>query len=325
LFRRSDFVHNRFRYYNPELGRYLNADPIGQIQGGDASLYVPWSLADLEIPARALISDPRDLAYTHTYGYDAVYRLTSRSQDVAGLGLPQSESFGYDPAGNRDDDPANPTPWAYDANNRLQASPGYPSYAFDADALLLTRGTSRWPVDRVQYNVLEHRDRIRIARVHEDVIGHQEIAHLGHSLAQVGELVRLRLRISQRVRISQIRTGGYLFDLKLASRDLVEILLALPAEFPLEMRRRPEVRLGRFGPRNDQRRCEGPPHAVHQGDRGRSLALGLLKCNRDGLRYPEFDLAVARDGEAEGPFACPDLGVGHGGAEHGEEHDGGSR
>jgi len=66
------------------------------------------------------------------FGYDAVYRLTGATYP-ANLDLPSSESFGYDAAGNRDDDPSNPTPWAYDSDNRLTKSPGLSARCYDAD------------------------------------------------------------------------------------------------------------------------------------------------------------------------------------------------
>jgi uncharacterized protein RhaS with RHS repeats len=31
--------YNRFRYYSPELGRYISADPIGQLGGRDPNVY----------------------------------------------------------------------------------------------------------------------------------------------------------------------------------------------------------------------------------------------------------------------------------------------
>jgi len=34
------FLYNRFRYYDPELGRYLRIDPIGQMGGVNVYLYV---------------------------------------------------------------------------------------------------------------------------------------------------------------------------------------------------------------------------------------------------------------------------------------------
>jgi RHS repeat-associated protein len=73
---------------------------------------------------------------SHGYDYDAVGRLTSATHP-AGLGLPTSEEFAYDRAGNRED-PSDPSLWTYDANNRITASPGF-SYVFDDDGSLATR------------------------------------------------------------------------------------------------------------------------------------------------------------------------------------------
>lgn len=79
------------------------------------------------------------------YDYDALGRLTG-AQYPTGLVTPTSESFGYDAASNRDDNASNPSPWAYDANNRISASPttgggADTSYAFDDDGNLTTRTT----------------------------------------------------------------------------------------------------------------------------------------------------------------------------------------
>ncbi|MGH0028976.1 MAG: RHS repeat-associated core domain-containing protein [Myxococcota bacterium] len=76
------------------------------------------------------------------YGYDAVYRLVGASYPT-GLGLPGSEAFPYDDAGNRDDDPLAASPWEYDANNRIQKSPSAGTldvaYGFDNDGNMTSR------------------------------------------------------------------------------------------------------------------------------------------------------------------------------------------
>lgn len=77
------------------------------------------------------------------YGYDEVSRLTS-AQYPSLLTLPASDSFGYDAAGNRDDDPGVASPWAYNANNQIEASPSSAggadlTYTFDADGNVATR------------------------------------------------------------------------------------------------------------------------------------------------------------------------------------------
>jgi RHS repeat-associated protein len=64
------------------------------------------------------------------YGYDALDRLTSATYPTA-LGLPASESFAYDAAGNRED-PSNAALYDYDANNRITASPGK-AWVYDGD------------------------------------------------------------------------------------------------------------------------------------------------------------------------------------------------
>jgi RHS repeat-associated protein len=69
---------------------------------------------------------------THSYGYDNVYRLTSASHP-ASSGLPASESFSYDGAGNN-----NSSGFSFDSDNRITASPGL-TYSFDADGNIATR------------------------------------------------------------------------------------------------------------------------------------------------------------------------------------------
>jgi len=71
----------------------------------------------------------------HDYGHDGLNRLTSAVRP-SGLGLP-NESYAYDRAGNRED-VGNPALYAYDANNRISASPGL-TYTHDADGNLVSR------------------------------------------------------------------------------------------------------------------------------------------------------------------------------------------
>jgi RHS repeat-associated protein len=80
--------------------------------------------------------------FPYDYDYDGISRLTSASYPTD-LNLPASETFPYDAAGNRDDDPAKAKPWEYDANNRTLSSPSPQGpdtdYTFDADGNLATR------------------------------------------------------------------------------------------------------------------------------------------------------------------------------------------
>jgi RHS repeat-associated protein len=68
--------------------------------------------------------------HAYTYGYDALDRLTSATYPTV-LGLPASEAFTYDAAGNRED-PSNAALYDYDANNRITASPGK-VWVYDGD------------------------------------------------------------------------------------------------------------------------------------------------------------------------------------------------
>jgi RHS repeat-associated protein len=72
------------------------------------------------------------------FEYDAVYRLTEATHppNVDLPTTPSPDSFEYDTAGNRDDDPESATPWAYDANNRLIEGPDVDVYCYDADGNL---------------------------------------------------------------------------------------------------------------------------------------------------------------------------------------------
>jgi RHS repeat-associated protein len=71
----------------------------------------------------------------HSFLYDGANRVTQAVHPSAsGLG---SENFVYDRVGNRKD-PANPSLWTYDANNRIVQG-GALTYTFDADGSLATR------------------------------------------------------------------------------------------------------------------------------------------------------------------------------------------
>ncbi len=74
-------------------------------------------------------------AESYVFGYDGANRLTDANYPAA-FGLPVNETFGYDLAGNRDDGPGVATPWSYDANNRLIASPAADVSCYDDDGNL---------------------------------------------------------------------------------------------------------------------------------------------------------------------------------------------
>jgi len=72
------------------------------------------------------------------YEYDAASRLTAAldyPSVAAAPDLPASDSFPYDDAGNRDDNPGSATPWAYNLNNEIERSADL-FYEFDADGNL---------------------------------------------------------------------------------------------------------------------------------------------------------------------------------------------
>ncbi|MCL4685981.1 hypothetical protein KJ059_14655 [Myxococcota bacterium] len=121
--------------YHPE-------GPLQSIKVGSTPLhelvYTVDPVLNVDTITETIAGTPRSPAYA--YGYDGVSRLTSAIYPM-GLGLPASESFPYDAAGNRDDDPDNPTPWAYDANNRTTASPGTAVWCHDADGNLASKRT----------------------------------------------------------------------------------------------------------------------------------------------------------------------------------------
>lgn len=71
----------------------------------------------------------------HQYGYDGINRLIQATRPAAS-GLP-NESYSYDKVGNRKD-PANPSGWQYDGNNRLSSNPSL-TYTYDADGSLAAR------------------------------------------------------------------------------------------------------------------------------------------------------------------------------------------
>lgn len=79
--------------------------------------------------------------HVYDYGYDDLDRLTSAVYPTAlHGGLPASESFEYDPAGNREL-PGQPSVYDYDANNRIVDSPGKTwTYDDDGNPLSTTAG-----------------------------------------------------------------------------------------------------------------------------------------------------------------------------------------
>jgi len=71
----------------------------------------------------------------HSFLYDGANRVTQAVHPSAsGLG---TEGFAYDRAGNRKD-PANPSLWTYDTNNRIVQG-GAATYTFDADGSVATK------------------------------------------------------------------------------------------------------------------------------------------------------------------------------------------
>ncbi len=111
----------------------------------------------------------------YAYGYDAQQRLISAT--YPGLpGLPASESFPYDAASNRDDNPNADSPWRYDANNRIENSPapnsatGTREYGFDLDGNLLTVTQANTPPLLPSARVMTFDWSNRLKRVDEGVV-----------------------------------------------------------------------------------------------------------------------------------------------------------
>jgi len=114
---------------------YFPEGPIERItvknSGGSPLLDLQYQLdATLNIDAILEAHEPGTGPYIYDYEYDGLDRLIGAQYPTA-LGLPPSESFAYDPAGNRED-PSDPDAYAYDANNRITASPAK-AYTFDED------------------------------------------------------------------------------------------------------------------------------------------------------------------------------------------------
>jgi len=114
---------------------YFPEGPVERItvqnSGGSQLLDLRYQLdATLNIDAILEAHEPGTGPYIYDYEYDGLDRLIGAQYPTA-HGLPPSESFAYDPAGNRED-PSDPDAYAYDANNRITASPGK-TYTFDED------------------------------------------------------------------------------------------------------------------------------------------------------------------------------------------------
>ncbi len=111
----------------------------------------------------------------YAYGYDAQQRLTSATYPAL-PGLPASESFPYDAASNRDDNPSSDSPWRYDANNRIERSPvpgstiGTRSYSSDLDGNLITIAQAAAPPLLSSAKVLTFDWSNRLKRVDEGVV-----------------------------------------------------------------------------------------------------------------------------------------------------------
>jgi YD repeat-containing protein len=80
-----------------------------------------------------------DLAGTHTYQYDNLYRLTQVTYPG-----PTTDSYTYDPVGNRLS--KNSTAYTYDAAEQMRAAGGV-SYGYDANGNQTSRGTDTFSYD----------------------------------------------------------------------------------------------------------------------------------------------------------------------------------
>jgi RHS repeat-associated protein len=88
-------------------------------------------------------------AQTFDYAYDGVDRLVEALNPTA-YGLPASEDYEYDAAGNRET-PGSASDYAYDANNRITASPGA-TYAFDDDGNLEAKNAGQSSEERFTFD-----------------------------------------------------------------------------------------------------------------------------------------------------------------------------
>lgn len=111
----------------------------------------------------------------YDFDYDPQQRLTNAVYPTL-PGMPASESFPYDSASNRDDNPNSDSPWSYDANNRIEQSPapssltGTREYGFDADGNLLSVTEANPPPLLSSLRVLTFDWSNRLKRVDEGVV-----------------------------------------------------------------------------------------------------------------------------------------------------------
>ncbi len=117
---------------------YDNADRltgISWVKGGSTTV----ASASYTLDAAGNRTQRVDQLGTHTYVYDALYRLTSVSYPG-----PTTDTYSYDAVGNRT--AKNSTTYTYDAANRITAA-GSTSYTYDNNGDLTARGSDSFSWD----------------------------------------------------------------------------------------------------------------------------------------------------------------------------------
>src|ERR1700742_462356 len=94
--------------------------------------FVPKSLLSSNHKGNRLSKTDQASGITSNYGYDSIYQLTGVTQ-----GTSTSESYSYDPVGNRLSS-LNVSPYAYNPSNQLTSTPAA-SYTYDANGSLKTK------------------------------------------------------------------------------------------------------------------------------------------------------------------------------------------